>query len=565
MPRAARLVVLLYAVAACVRAAAASPAAAGASPDAAPDRTASGAAIAEYVRARLAEGRGDSEGAIRALRRALVDDPESPQLRISYAEALARGAHLDAAEGEARRAVELARAGAAAADAHLVLGKVLASRGRSDAAERELETAARIEAARPRDAAADDGPAIDPEPWRALVRVRLARGDVAGALKACDELAPIDRAAAAAALRDGAGRLLEGGNASAAERLARRGLELLPGDGAAWKLLARAQQEQHRTAEARDSVQRALQADPADGEALLVAGQLAVGEGDLASARAWFRQLLRVAPDETDAQVRVASAWLDAKHPAEALEVVGSGDAPELLYLRGVALARLRRWADAAAVLGRIEPSAGELYPGSRAMLAHVLSRAGRTAEALQAVRSALERDPRQPVLLFALGETYDRAGQREAALAQMREVLALKPDDAEALNYLGYAYAERGERLEEAEGMVRHALRLDPDNAYFLDSLGWVLFKRGDAPGAVEALERAASLAAEPTILDHLGDAYRAAQRTADAASAYRRALQAPDPDDEEPGASSAARRASLQRKLDELGAHETRAANLR
>ena len=62
-----------------------------------------------------------------------------------------------------------------------------------------------------------------------------------------------------------------------------------------------------------------------------------------------------------------------------------------------------------------------------------------------------------------------------------MRALLAVNPDHAEALNFVGYAYAEQGVRLEEAERLVRRALELKPRSGHILDSLGWVLFRRGD------------------------------------------------------------------------------------
>ena len=75
---------------------------------------ASGPALADYLRARLAEASGDRAGALEALRHALVHDPSSPQLHMSYAEALARSGELVEAEAEARRALLLAPHGPAA-------------------------------------------------------------------------------------------------------------------------------------------------------------------------------------------------------------------------------------------------------------------------------------------------------------------------------------------------------------------------------------------------------------------------------------------------------------------
>ena len=131
-----------------------------------------------------------------------------------------------------------------------------------------------------------------------------------------------------------------------------------------------------------------------------------------------------------------------------------------------------------------------------------------------------------------------------------MRAVLALEPENAEALNFMGYTWAEQGQQLEEAEALVRRALQLAPRSGHMIDSLGYIRLRRGDARQAVELLEEADRLLGpDPSVLDHLGDAYRAATRPADAAAAWTRALGSVD---EEPPAERQALRAELQRKLE-------------
>jgi tetratricopeptide (TPR) repeat protein len=539
-----------------VAAAPARPAPPAASPPA------SAAAIADYLRARLAEGAGDHDGALEALRRALVHDPLSPQLHITYGEALGRAGDLQAAEAEARRALELAPSGPAAADAHLALGRTLALTHRAAEASRELEQAARIEGALAR-AAAPEARELDPEPWRELARLRLDGGDEAGAAQACAELAALDPQEGAATYRDLAGRRLDARDPEGARRLLERAMKLAPGDPETLKLLARVEESRGHEAEARAAWERALAADPDDPDALFAAGQLALKKGDLGAARGWLRQLLLVAPDEAEVRARVAALWLEARQAADALDAVGGGEDPRLAFLRGLALQQLRRWGEAASAFAEVPATAADLYPSARAALGYALGRAGRPAEAVRALKRGLAAQPQDPTMLYALGEAYDRAGQRDAALAQMRAVLAVKADHAEALNFLGYAYAERGERLDEAQRYIERALAVEPENGYYLDSLGWVLFKKGDYPRAVSALEKADRLAGpEATILDHLGDAYRRARRPADAARAWQRALTAPDPDDER---TQATRRAGLQRKLRELGPGEARTVQSR
>ena len=78
----------------------------------------------------------------------------------------------------------------------------------------------------------------------------------------------------------------------------------------------------------------------------------------------------------------------------------------------------------------------------------------------------------------FQLGATCERKGDYAQAEAYFRKSLRLAPDFAEALNYLGYMWAEHDMKLEEARALIERALKAEPENAAYLDSLGWVLFK---------------------------------------------------------------------------------------
>ncbi len=197
-----------------------------------------------------------------------------------------------------------------------------------------------------------------------------------------------------------------------------------------------------------------------------------------------------------------------------------------------------------------------ELYEA----LAGSLQAAGRAADAVRMLRSAVAQRSRDEALCYALGVAQDKAGDREAAIGTMQGLLAINPEHADAMNFVGYSWAERGIRLEEAERLLSRALEIKPDNASFLDSLGWIQYQKGDYARAVGLLEHADALSgSEPTILEHLGDAYGSARRPADAAKAYRRALEAFDDgaEPEEPD-----QRGTIERKLRELPGSDVRPA---
>ena len=124
---------------------------------------------------------------------------------------------------------------------------------------------------------------------------------------------------------------------------------------------------------------------------------------------------------------------------------------------------------------------------------------------------------------------------RKSVASPHMEKAIDLNPKNDAALNYLGYTWAEQGVRLEEAEGLILRALEVDPKDGFYIDSLGWVYFQRGDYHTAVKHLERAVELINDdPTISEHLGDAYEKVGRIVDASRVYRAALDNADETDQ-------------------------------
>jgi tetratricopeptide (TPR) repeat protein len=110
----------------------------------------------------------------------------------------------------------------------------------------------------------------------------------------------------------------------------------------------------------------------------------------------------------------------------------------------------------------------------------------------------------------FLRGELYDRQKMYDQAEAQFRKALAIDPQNAAVLNYLGYMLADQGMKLPEALKMISEAVDLDPQNGAYLDSLGWVYFKSGQYTQAEENLRKANErINTDPTVHDHLGEVY--------------------------------------------------------
>jgi Tfp pilus assembly protein PilF len=107
-------------------------------------------------------------------------------------------------------------------------------------------------------------------------------------------------------------------------------------------------------------------------------------------------------------------------------------------------------------------------------------------------------------------GAMYEHQKDYDAAEKAFRTVLKSDPDNAGALNYLGYMLADRDVRLEEAQQLISKAVDLDPDNGAYLDSLGWVHYRQNRLDQAADELRQALDrIKKDPTVHDHLAEVY--------------------------------------------------------
>ena len=147
------------------------------------------------------------------------------------------------------------------------------------------------------------------------------------------------------------------------------------------------------------------------------------------------------------------------------------------------------------------------------------------------AYMAALDLGSNSGGLHRSIGVALERLGEAKAAEAHLLRAIEINPDDAYALNYLGYWWADDGRNLDEAIAMIEHAVETRPDSGFFVDSLGWVHYRLGDPRTAVGYLERATELEpSDPEITGHLGDAYWALGRYDEARFKWRLALSLSD-----------------------------------
>ncbi len=246
------------------------------------------------------------------------------------------------------------------------------------------------------------------------------------------------------------------------------------------------------------------------------------------------------APDLAEAWLVAADALALQNQQGLALAALSRvpADGPfgrPMLWRRAALLSAAGRHDEARAALAPLL-AAGRAGLEDWVRLAEVERAAGAHAAAAEALSRALALvsgtlRPEHGFLFFLRGAAFEQAGDFARAEPDLRQALALQPDNAIYLNYLGYSLLDRGLRLDEAEALIARALARDPDNGAIIDSMGWAAYVRGRYEEAVALLERArAAEPADPTIADHLGDALWRVGRRIEARHAWA-AARALDP----------------------------------
>ena len=149
----------------------------------------------------------------------------------------------------------------------------------------------------------------------------------------------------------------------------------------------------------------------------------------------------------------------------------------------------------------------GEILRDAYLLEAELLSRRDRHEEALDAFSRGLQIFEDDPELLYARALTHERLDRVDAAEADLRRLIEIDPENADALNALGYTLADRTERFQEALELIQRAIKLKPDTPAIIDSLGWVSYRLGRMDDALRHLRRAFELQRDAEVAAHLGE----------------------------------------------------------
>ena len=136
-----------------------------------------------------------------------------------------------------------------------------------------------------------------------------------------------------------------------------------------------------------------------------------------------------------------------------------------------------------------------------------ILRETGRYREALDVLTDALQRYPDNVDILYARAIAAEKVGRGDIFERYLRSVLQIEPDNALALNALGYYLVDLSRELDEAEHYIKRAITIMPNNPAIIDSMGWLSYRRGDYPEALRLLRQAHQLLLDPEIAAHLGE----------------------------------------------------------
>ena len=205
-------------------------------------------------------------------------------------------------------------------------------------------------------------------------------------------------------------------------------------------------------------------------------------------------------------------------------------DARSLAVLRATVLAETGESGKGIEILkSLLERKEGDLE--LHLALAQVYEKGKKFDRALKSVKDArkLAKTRGQKLtVLFTQGSVLERAKRHDEAEEKFRELIEKDPDNASALNYLGYMLADLNRKLDEAHDMIQKALDLEPENGAYLDSLGWLYFRQQKLELAERYLLRSLeSVKRDPIVHSHLGDVYFKQGKVDQARTHWERSLQ--------------------------------------
>ncbi len=289
---------------------------------------------------------------------------------------------------------------------------------------------------------------------------------------------------------------------------------------------------------ARVEFEQLHKASPDDAELLYTLGLLSLESQRLDDAEKYMRMLVRMDQREGEAQYYLGRINENRKLYEEAIEWY------EQVHVGDYQFDARLRIADLLGVLGRTESALehldamlqGSQSNGSLVRIyitkGELLRSARRYEQAMEVFNTALDIVPGNSDLLYARALVAEKLGRIDLLEADIRAILKTEPDNAHALNALGFTLADQTDRYEEAFGYLQRAIEIMPDDAAIIDSWGWVHYRLGKYDIAIQLLRKALSRLEDAEIAAHLGEVLWVSGKQQEAREVWQRALQK-SPDD--------------------------------
>jgi tetratricopeptide (TPR) repeat protein len=285
-----------------------------------------------------------------------------------------------------------------------------------------------------------------------------------------------------------------------------------PGAQDARLTLARLLISEKQYNDSRKQFDRLLKDAPDSPDIIYPAAMLALQQGDTQTGRRLLEKLLTTDfPDKSSIHFFLGQLDQEEKKPDAALEHYRKVTAGEqFVAARGRAAQILQQQGKAEEARKLLQTTRGSNDAEQTQLIlaeSQLLRESGRQNDAYIVLETALSSQPDNLELLYETALTAERIGKPELLESHLKHLLKLKPDHAHALNAMGYSFAERNIRLDEAHALITKALTLLPDDPFITDSLGWVLFRQGKLNESLLVLQKAYSAKADPEIAAHLGE----------------------------------------------------------
>jgi tetratricopeptide (TPR) repeat protein len=274
---------------------------------------------------------------------------------------------------------------------------------------------------------------------------------------------------------------------------------------------------------------------PGDGDLLFSLALINRESSNLEQAREYLQEMLELGLRTDEAHYYLGRIAEDERDLSEAvihyMQVESGGD----FMNANNRIGNILLGADEGAQFHGYMTQLRNKYPDQREVLyalqVDLLNRSNNNAAAMALVNEALEEFPQSTTLRYSRSIIAEQQDNLALMESDLRTIIAKEPDNASALNALGYSLANRTERYDEAYPLIARALQLQPDEPAILDSMGWILYRQGSHQEALEFLSRAYIKFPDPEVAAHLGEVLWVTGETDAAVDVWRGAMLK-DPD---------------------------------